>query len=106
MSESSSVRRLSLVAVGKARQHHRCLELVHARFSEAPGRERQWLRIQWQARNARRTAWWFECIGLARAGADEVEAPDGVAHLSQLGIKRCRAWPPRRPDAKRPCRVR
>jgi hypothetical protein len=103
---ASCLRISNLAVIGKTRQHHRRLELVHACLGEARGRGRQWLRIQRQARHVCRTTRWLERICLARAGVVAVEAPDGVAHLCQRGIERRRERPALLPDAKRACAIR
>src|ERR1700737_2857154 len=63
---------IDLAAVGKARQHHRCLELVHARLRTALGQERQWNWVQWQVSDVGWTTRWLECIRLAHARVNVV----------------------------------
>ncbi len=64
------VRRLA--GVGKARQHHRCLEIVHARLRSARSQERQWNWVQWQVRDNGWTPWRLEYVRLARARVNAV----------------------------------
>src|SRR3981189_2140342 len=93
------------LAVGQTRQHHRCLELMHARLRTARSQERQWNWVQWQVRDNGWTPWRLEYVRLARARVNLAQVLDCVAHLSQPGIERRGQRPPSGPDAKRACRI-
>src|SRR5229473_1830299 len=95
----------ALASVGQTRQHHGCLEFVYARFRAAVSLERQWSWVQRQVSDVGRTTRRLECIRLASAKVNVVHLPDSAAHLSQPGVERRRQEPPRRPHAKRACRI-
>src|SRR5260370_35011041 len=103
---SITSRATRLAGVGKAGQHHRCLELVHTSFRAARGWECRWSWVQRQVRDMGWTAWRLEYIRLACAGGNKVELPNCGAHFCQPGLARHRDRPRLGPYANRPPRVR